>query len=254
MKMKNNINSLFILLIILYINIIVANPFHRNLAETKTELTFVKAYDLFFLESTWQFKITYSYTNTPPSTGSQLFTPILYKGSPSHAKCQVMSIDRLDCSLEQTDQLMSDLIQINNSGDSVANINWKSGLEGNYDIPINTTLNYLYSFDLKYTTTSYNWDFKIKIGQDDILPENGVVLIDLSFTDSKQGSAKCIHNDHYLTCNFIWKRDTYYLIKIAPKKDGSITWNNFGSIEEILTIKLLNLEHVYYYRCFHFVF
>ena len=224
-----------ILLIISYISISTANLSSRNLEVAKTYLQFIKAYDLIFQESKWKFNIAYA-SDTTLSEGTKLTTPILYKGSSSKANCEVKSNEKLECALEQAGQSNSDLVQISNEGDSDADINWRSGLTENFNIPINATLDFVDSYELKYTSSSYNWAFKVEIGADDTLPENGAVVIDLSLTDSKKESATCIHNAHYLSCNFKWQRSNTYLIKIASKKYGSITWRNFNAIEADMMI------------------
>jgi hypothetical protein len=176
-----------ILLIISYISISTANLSSRNLEGEKTPLQFIKAYDLIFRGSKWQFKIAYA-SDTTLSEGRILTTSILYKGSSSKANCEVKSNEKLECALEQAGQSNSDLVQISNEGDSDADINWRSGLTENFNIPINATLDFVDSYEIKYTSSSYNWAFKVEIGADDTLPENGAVVIDLSLTDSKKES------------------------------------------------------------------
>ena len=225
--MKTNMNWLFILIIILSIGISKANSSKRNLQSSKQTLTLIKAYNLMFLESKWKFSIAYS----GDITGTPISTPILYKQDASKVSCQVMSSERLDCQLTQDGQAMSDLIVISNSGANDADIEW-TGLSENYYIPINATLNYEESLDLVYTSNSKKWNFRVKIKDTDVLPENGVVIIDLSLTSGKKTTANCKYSNHYLTCDFIWERSVTYLIKIIQKDSGSITWNNMGSMEE----------------------
>ena len=233
-------NWLFILIIILSIGISKANSSKRNLQSSKQTLTLIKAYNLMFLESKWQFSIAYS----GDITGMTISTAILYNQDASKVSCQVMSSERLDCQLTQDGQAMSDLIVISNSGANDADIEW-TGLSENYYIPINATLNYEDSLDLVYTSNSKKWNFRVKIKETDVLPENGVVIIDLSLTSEKKTTANCKYSNHYLTCDFIWGRSDRYLIKIIQKDSGSITWNDMGSEENFFIIPFKSKINLY---------
>ena len=222
---------------ILWVDEVTEKSYPELPIKNPNELEFVKAYNLIFASQKWTFSIIYALEDIVLTQGTKLTTPILYKTSPSKANCEVKTIERLDCDLnDQNDQAISDLIQISNSGSSAADIKWVAGLVGVYNIVINATLNYVDSYDLTYDTTTYNWNFKVKIKETDSFPENGALIIDISLTNSEETTAKCTHNNHYLTCNFIWNRANTYLIKIAPKKYGSVNWNNLGSIEDNLKI------------------
>lgn len=64
------------------------------------------------------------------------------------------------------------------------------------------------------------------------------------------------------SCNcFCYLTDSIFTGKLnkVRKTEDDVLMNlfftfNLGSMEEIITIKLLNLEHGYYHRYFHFVF
>ena len=209
-------------------------PFLRRL-QTKT-LEFIKATDLIYLNSKWQFNIRYSSENDL-IIGTDLTTSILYKGEKAKADCKVTSSDKLECIYNGSNQAKSDLIQLKYDSSVDATIKW-SKLDTVKSIPMNDTLTFEDSFSLKYT---YNnpWVFKIKLDDNDILPEDAIVevdIIDSSNTDEKRNKvvATCTHKSHYLNCEFTYKRGAYYSIQISANKiSGSINWKN---LEENVSI------------------
>ena len=203
--------------------------FHRRLEGESITLKFTKAYNLIFGDDTkWKFDINYVVAGTPPSKGSTYTVSILYKGQQAYASCNVASTSLLNCVLNDLNQAKSDLIQINNVKND-ATIEWKDLTEVN-NIIIKATLNYEDSYSLTYDTTNNNWEFKVKIMDEDILPENGLVTVDLIYiTDENTLStlADCTHKSHYLNCNFNLERSTQILLKVSKTQNaGSIFWKN----------------------------
>ena len=235
--MFKHFKSYYILIILISLslfNLSKSFPFLRRL-QTKT-LEFIKATDLIYLNSKWQFNIRYSSDNDL-IIGTELTTSILYKGEKAKADCKVTSSDKLECIYNGSNQAKSDLIQLKYDSSVDATIKW-SNLDTAKSIPMNDTLTFEDSFSLKYT---YNnpWVFKIKLDDNDILPEDAIVevdIIDSSNTDEKRNKvvATCTHKSHYLNCEFTYKRGAYYLIQISANKiSGSINWKN---LEENISI------------------
>ena len=202
-----------------------SNLLSRHLAES-ISIAFEGADNLIFGgDSKWKFDIHYSVDSTKLSRGSSYTISILYKGSQAYASCTVASDVLLNCVVNESNQAKSDLIQINNVIND-ATIELKN-LSDVYNIPIISTLNYEDSYSLTYDSTNYIWEFRVKLLEQDILPENGVVTIDLTYTSSDKVLANCVHENHILTCKFNLRRPQNYLFKISKTKySGSISWGN----------------------------
>lgn len=227
--MKKNLKFTLILVIIICATIEGSHLFHRRLEGEIISLTFTKAYNLIFGDdSKWKFDINYAKDNTPLTTGSTYTVSILNKGQPAYASCTVSSTSLLNCVLNDLNQEKSDLIQINNNKNN-ANIEW-IGLTEVKNIIIKATLNYEDSYSLTYDTSNFIWEFKVKIMDEDILPENGLVTIDLIYITSDNtlsALADCTHNSHYLNCNFNLQRPQQILLKVSKTQNtGSIFWKN----------------------------
>ena len=249
--MFKHFKSYYILIILISLSLFNLSkpfPFLRRL-QTKT-LEFIKATDLIYLNSKWQFNIRYSSDNDL-SIGTELTTSILYKGEKAKADCKVTSSDKLECIYNGSNQAKSDLIQLKYDSSVDATIKW-SNLDTVKSIPMNDTLTFEDSFSLKYTYQK-PWVFKIKLDDNDILPEDAIVevdIIDSSNTDEKKNKvvATCTHKSHYLNCEFTYKRGAYYLIQISANKiSGSINWKN---LEENVSIpyytKMKSFSDAYY--------
>ena len=241
--MFKNINTKFILIIISLASIYGTNPFKilsgktRSLA-TLTDIYFIYSQNLIFnSDNRWQFDIKY-HAETELILDSIYTVPILYKGKQSKALCIVQQNFILNCFPDENTQTIMDLIQLNNGQIEGATINWKN-LTQVYDIPINTSLKYEDSYNIKYHVygNSKYWDFKVKI-KENVLPENSIVKIDLFFSPEEKVVAKCKHEEElFLNCEFNHtKPNTNFLNQISPKKDlGSIDWEN---LEYNVTIPL----------------
>ena len=231
------LNTKLFLIIYVLSFILCSNPSNisRHLAEF-TLLDFLEAKDLNFNpDSRWEFKIKYI-------SGSQLplesvhSTSILYKGTKKKASCRAEDDFVLDCFVNEIGQTVHDLVQLNYQVTNEATIKW-SNLNKVYDIPINTTLKYIDSYSLAYnfiSSTNRYWDFRVKV-EENILPENGIVTIDLFFTSEKIIST-CKHRDRVLYCEIDHAKPTSYLIQISPEKEsGTVEWEN---LENNVTIPL----------------
>ena len=238
--MSKIFNKRFILILIIAVfTSIFASDSNKNsrLLEDVTELFFSDAKNLTFnTDSRWQFNISYNGVSEL-TLESIHFISIIYKGSPTLATCQVESGFILNCYVNEEDQTILDLIQINHQLTNGATIRW-TNLNQIYDILIYATLKYDDSFFMSYhfvSSSNKYWDFKIKI-QEKILPENGIVKVDLFFTSEELVVATCIHNNFYLNCKFNHDKPANFLIQISPiKYEGSIEWEN---LENNITVPL----------------
>ena len=206
----------------------IASHKSRSLADVTT-LDFVSAKNLIFnSDSKWQFDVTYSGSQLPKYKAYTI--PILYKGSQSLASCSSHDDFILNCSPNEDTQTIKDRIQINNAQPEGATIKWNK-LTSAADIPINTTLKFEDSFNLSttYANSKYTWHFRIKI-QEDVLPENGLVNVDIYSTwreTIEKIVASCKYQNSFLNCEFIHSKSSPFLVQISSTKiQGSIEWGN----------------------------
>ena len=208
------------------------NPkINRKLEDEIIELSFISAKNLTFNEeSRWSLGIEYS--GSALNIQKSYLVSILYNGNPALIICDPDDDSKLNCIFGQVGQRQTDLIQLNSDFITGATIKW-TNLNKVYDIPINATLKYVDSYNLHYyfsgNTIKY-WDFKVKISEDSLLPENGKAQIDLFFDSSTKLVAICSHKEFYLYCSFNKTRPGTYLIQISPTKlSGSIAWENLDA-------------------------
>ena len=197
----------------------IASHKSRSLADVTT-LDFVSAKNLIFnSDSKWQFDVTYSGSQLPKDKAYTI--PILYKGSQSLASCSSHDDFILNCSPNEDTQTIKDRIQINNAQPEGATIKWNK-LTSAADIPINTTLKFEDSFNLSttYANSKYTWHFRIKI-LEDVLPENGLVNVDIYFTwreTIEKIVASCKYQNSFLNCEFIHSKSSPFLVQISSTK------------------------------------
>ena len=196
-------------------------------------LELVKAYNLIYgSDSKWTFDINYAIWYATPSPSENFKTSILYGGVLSVASCTLDSSHLLlHCAIDKNGQQKNDLIQVNN-GHSDATITWRN-LDTAYDITINATLNYIDSYS--FTCGSSESTFKVKIGENDILPENGILTLDLIYSNTKNIVADCTHKSYYLDCSINQKLEPgIFVHKVSKNKIyGSISWNSLSEDKNI---------------------
>ena len=229
------------LLIFLFSTIYSSNPLNISLNKTRNlagliELDFIEAKNLIFnTDSRWQFKVEYN-SVSELTLESVYSISILYKGALKTASCQVEADYKLNCFLNEEGQTLFDLIQLTHELNSQATIKW-TNLNKIYNIAIDASLKYEDSYSLAFHTgLNFNyWDFRVKI-KEKVLPENGIVKLDLSFTSTDKEVAQCSHKNYYLYCAFNRTRPSSYIFKISTVKDqGSIEWED---LEEDVQIPL----------------
>ena len=104
------------------------------------------------------------------------------------------------------------------------------------------TLTFVKAYELKYDEDNY-WKFKIEIAEEGL--RNGLnVTVDL-VSGNFYYTASCIHNNKILSCtrDFISGSDLL-LYLYFPKKYGTVTWSNSGSLDQNLKMALeITLTH-----------
>lgn len=236
--MKVNLNLIFLLLLISSVFIQSARLRRRRRLEGSNpiSLTFSKASNLSWDSSgsKWTFEIFYSLGS--PAVDTTYTTTILLGEEQSLASCTVViSQKKLNCEVSAANNV---LVRLSNIKKDEADITW-SDLDGVYNIPITASLNYVDSYALSCATSSpYLCTFKIKIT--DILPEDGIVIVDLTYSEIEKTTAECTYAPNfYLNCKFNQQIKTgIYVNKISLNKDsGSITWTGLSEDNQIIPIK-----------------
>lgn len=222
--LKNLLNLLLILLAISLVN--GGNLFPKRIL-TEKQIQLNQASHLKFNDdSKWEFEIDYTSTEELTIDTTE-YLSILFKGEASKAACKVSSNIKLICVVEAISQTKADLVQLNPELSEGATIKFNN-LAETIDIPIETKLNYQDSYSLTYNQDEGNkWKFKVKLMETDILPENGLVSIDVFFYSDKAIVVDCKHKQHYLYCESSESHKTYYLFQISPIKiSGTVEWEN----------------------------
>ena len=145
--------------------------------------------------------------------------------------------DRFNCEVEYENQINTDLIMINGEVDDVSVI-WNNGFEEDKKIILNSTLNFIKSYDLMYLEEK--WNFKIKI--DKTLPNGSKLVVDILYDNTHKDTATCYYNnenednENILSCirDSQTQSPSENLILKIVKDSGSITWNEM----EITEIKM----------------
>ena len=203
----------------------------RSLEEL-TEVNFVSATDLFFnSDSNWQFTVRYTSDQELPLNTIYSIS-VLYKESENVlAQCEPNEGFILNCYLNLVGQAQTDLVQLNYEATFGATLKL-NGILVATNIPIMTSLVYEDSYNLKYFSSGdKHWEFQVKIkeNEENVLPENSLVKIDLLFDSTNKVVADCIHNRLMLNCRLVKTKpnNNEFLIKISSEKlDGSIFWQN----------------------------
>ena len=121
--------------------------------------------------------------------------------------------------MEGENQDIYDLVYLSNTQEHHSSIEiFKYGNCQN--IKRNANLKFIKAYDY-FNQTS----IKILVGDDQNLPNNAVLSIDIIYSSGHTYSKKCIYNNHILTCPFV--DDSSYVTYIHNMKYlGSVTWNN----------------------------
>ena len=206
------------------------------------ELTFVKAYDLNYLDSKWYFKIKIE-EDLPNQC--LLAVDVLYGTNAYSAICdyenRVLSC-RVNYASSQSQSNLVKLVYKKNKG----SVTWKNSID-DLSIPLITNLNFNGAFGLFFTD---KWSFMIRAVSSANLPSNSKVIIDI-LQNGQDTTASCLFvelNAKNLNLSCISdletqsKTDTITIKK--DKNSGTVTWD-FDEpivISEQASQELLSLE------------
>ena len=132
------------------------------------------------------------------------------------------------CTVFGEHQEMSDIVYVTNSNTNDISVDWNGKIKEDQLIVRNAELSFIKIYDHEYVK---NWVFKILVGNDDDLPEDSIVYVDV-YMDSSYLTANyyaiCTKNNHILNCDKIsGSTGQTYLMKFQSEKvRGSVTWTN----------------------------
>ena len=199
------------------------------------EIPFIESKKLNFNgdKNKWEFLIIIPNQLIPVSTKS--IVDIFYNQELSSATCFSNDNSILECEVDNTEQIETDLVTIHYIKSQYSTIKW-SNLTKVYEIPIEKELTYLNSVNLAYTSTKL-WSFIIKFSEDNIFPEQALVTIDIKINDNSS-IVKCYYVNSNLKCKTenIEEEETLSLKISYEKKDGSIKWKNIRTKDIPITI------------------
>ena len=128
------------------------------------------------------------------------------------------------CTVFGEHQEKSDIVYVTNSNDNDISVDWAGKIKEDQLIVRNAELSFIKIYDHEYVK---NWVFKILVGNDDDLPEDSIVYVDV-YTPTTNYYATCTINYRVLNCDKIsgYVSKTNLLKLQSEKKRGSVTWNN----------------------------
>jgi hypothetical protein len=215
------------------------------------ELTFVKAYELNYLNSKWSFKIQ---IEEELPNQSLVAVDVLYGTSAYSAICEYEN-KVLSCSVNYAySQSLSYLVKLvykKNKG----SVTWKNSINA-LSIPLITDLNFNGAFGLFFTD---KWSFMIRAASSATLPINSKVIIDI-LQNGQDTTATCLFvelNQKNLNLSCISDLETQTQSDtITLKKDknaGTVTWNFDEPIvisqhasQELISLEFLEAYDMYF--------
>ena len=220
-----------------------------------TELTFVKAYDLTFSASFWQFKIEVK-DDDKLKENDKLKLDIVAKEGTSYTngyvdctfKDHILSCGGGDLADKNTNMIKLKLSTDKKSG----TITWKNLNEQYISIPLNHTFTFKNAYGAFYTD---KWHFLIKATNTGISPKYSRVIIDI-IQNTKETTATCQllnegsennEEDIYCISDYPYQSSSDELKLNTNKKYGSIQWTqdiNEANIAKAVENKQNTLELV----------
>ena len=215
------------------------------------ELTFVKAYELNYLNSKWSFKIQ---IEEELPNQSLVAVDVLYGTSAYSAICEYEN-KVLSCSVNYAySQSLSYLVKLvykKNKG----SVTWKNSIN-DLSIPLITNLNFNAAYGLFFTD---KWSFMIRAASSANLPINSMVIIDI-LQNGQDTTATCLFvelNQKNLNLSCISDLETQSQSDtITLKKDknsGTVTWNFDEPIvisqqasQELISLEFLEAYDMYF--------
>ena len=129
------------------------------------------------------------------------------------------------CTVFGEHQEITDVVYATNSNINDISVDWNGILTSDYLIIRTAELSFVKIYD-HYYANSY-WHFKILVEDDEYLPENSLVDIDIFNPVAGYPYTTCSFQNHIIICDKIASLGSTYLIIFESEKDrGSVTWKN----------------------------
>ena len=131
-----------------------------------------------------------------------------------------------DCKVFGEHQDILDMVYVTNSNENDISVNWNGKLTSDYLIIRTAELSFVKIYDHYYSKSSYH--FKILVEDDEYLPENSLVEVELFGPITGNIYSTCSLQNHILYCDKTSSTGgATYLVKLQSEKvRGSVTWKN----------------------------
>ena len=216
-------------------------PIRNNITTT------FNSWDLQFINLKWHFKLKCRTDHGPQIQYITINVKIIKQNGNENihlAKCISYDYNKLaydgilylDCVVEGENQDIFDLVYLSNTQEHHSSIE-KFNFGDFKNIKRYANLKFIKAYDY-FNQTS----IKILVGDDQNLPNNAALSIDVIYSTGHTYAKKCIYNNHILTCAFV--DDSSYITYIHNMKYlGSVSWNNIQE-RTIIVPKNISLEFV----------
>jgi hypothetical protein len=192
----------------------------------KISLSFKNAYELKYSTSTkWTFEIDVVETSIRDGMNVSVSIERNSDHKSETASC-TFTEKKLSCKVDNSQQFEDDFYFLLFDKD-YASVTWTNPLPSKLKLPIETSLEFISGYELKYNGTF--WNFKLDVKLRTKFPENGLILVDI--LSSSPGVARCEGNKQSAAgaqttffC-FIELSESATLAINKNKVSGSVTWS-----------------------------
>ena len=140
-----------------------------------------------------------------------------------------------NCIVEGDNHEITDLVMVSPKADiNDISVDWNDRLTSDDVIIRKAELTFLNAYDLEYSNRE--WNFKIAVKDDENLPENAKVNVDILLSNYGVTTATCSFKNHILFCVSSQSISNMFKLQVEKEK-GSVIWN--GIKEKAVPIPLI---------------
>ena len=135
---------------------------------------------------------------------------------------------RFKCKVYGDNQKKTDLVYVSNSNMNDISLIWDGKLVNDDIIVRKAELSFVKAYDLLYDSKKNYWTFKIEVADDEDLPNEAKVYVDIyAHTNRGNYDKICSFNEHILSCTKSGETGSSNLIEFQGYREkGSVTWKN----------------------------
>ena len=223
------------------INWIFPSPLEENYLVIPCSLkvsSYRNSYDLELIDNQWNYKLFiqvenwqayhYALTINTKIKNKQNEENLYFTRCNSVDNSLNYNRNEFKCKVYGNNQKITDLVYVSNSNMNDISLIWDGKLANDDIIVRKAELSFIKVYDLLYDSTSRYWTFKIEVADDNDIPNEALVYVDI-YASNNNGNFKkiCSLNEHILSCTKSDVTDSTNLIKFQSYKEkGSVTWKN----------------------------